>query len=122
MAISNQKVESFCHCWTVPHVLKVMNIYFLLDVQYILVPGRNLESGLKKFGVLSFVRELDGNDENQCDQYLKDVSMYARGKRTQSHVISFSDIFRIEANKEILYSSLLYAFLRSHFYFLDTLG
>nr|CAD7445544.1 unnamed protein product [Timema bartmani] len=41
-------------------------------------PGKNLEVGLKKEGLLYFVRELDGNDEEEYDIYLKDVSMYAR--------------------------------------------
>uniref|UniRef100_A0A8D8TCN0 Guanylate cyclase n=3 Tax=Cacopsylla melanoneura TaxID=428564 RepID=A0A8D8TCN0_9HEMI len=44
-----------------------------------LIVGKNLESGLKKNGLLSFVRELDGNDDDwKCDQLLKDASMYAR--------------------------------------------
>ena len=38
-----------------------------------------MEYGLRKQGLLRFVRELDGNDEEQYDHYLKDVSMYARG-------------------------------------------
>lgn len=41
--------------------------------------GKNLEIGLRKDGVLSFIRELDGNDEDTCEIYLKDASMYARG-------------------------------------------
>nr|CAD7409146.1 unnamed protein product [Timema poppensis] len=40
--------------------------------------GKNLEVGLKKEGLLYFVRELDGNDEEEYDNYLKDASMYAR--------------------------------------------
>jgi hypothetical protein len=44
------------------------------------VTGKNLEYGLRKQGLLRFVRELDGNDEEQYDHYLKDASMYARGK------------------------------------------
>ncbi|KAL1114884.1 hypothetical protein AAG570_007708 [Ranatra chinensis] len=43
-----------------------------------LTVGKNLESGLRKTGVLSFVRELDGNDEEELEGYLKDASMYAR--------------------------------------------
>jgi atrial natriuretic peptide receptor A len=43
------------------------------------VVGKNLEHGLRKQGLLRFVRELDGNDEEQYDHYLKDASMYARG-------------------------------------------
>lgn len=46
-------------------------IYFL---------GKTLESGLKKSGFLSHIGELDGNDEDECEKYLKDASMYARGK------------------------------------------
>jgi hypothetical protein len=44
------------------------------------VSGKNLEYGLRKQGLLRFVRELDGNDEEQYDHYLKDASMYARGE------------------------------------------
>ena len=39
-----------------------------------------MEYGLRKQGLLRFVRELDGNDEEQYDHYLKDASMYARGR------------------------------------------
>lgn len=46
-----------------------------------LIVGKNLESGLRKNGLLSFVRELDGNEEDsKCDQFLKDASNYARGE------------------------------------------
>lgn len=41
--------------------------------------GKNLEYGLRQEGVLSFVRELDGNDEEAYESYLKDASLYARG-------------------------------------------
>lgn len=42
--------------------------------------GKNLEYGLRQEGVLSFVRELNGNEEEQAyDSYLKDASLYARG-------------------------------------------
>lgn len=34
---------------------------------------------MKKEGLLAFVRELDGNDEEDYDNYLRDASMYARG-------------------------------------------
>lgn len=47
--------------------------------------GKTLEAGLKKVGFLSHIRELDGNDDDECEKYLKDASMYARGK--------YSDIF-----------------------------
>lgn len=43
------------------------------------ITGKNLENGLRKFGVLKFVRELDGNEEEDLDKYLRDASMYARG-------------------------------------------
>lgn len=42
--------------------------------------GKNLEHGLKKEGSLTFIRELDGNDNEPIDNYLRDVSMYARGQ------------------------------------------
>ena len=42
--------------------------------------GKNLEHGLRKRGLLRFIRELDGNDEEQYDHYLNDASMYTRGK------------------------------------------
>lgn len=58
------------------------SILFLLFLYIILFcfEGKNLEIGLRKAGLLSFVRELDGNEEEQYEMYLKDVSMYARGK------------------------------------------
>ncbi|XP_050297580.1 atrial natriuretic peptide receptor 1 isoform X1 [Anthonomus grandis grandis] len=43
-----------------------------------LTVGKNLEHGLKKEGLLSFVRELDGNENDSIDNYLRDASMYAR--------------------------------------------
>ncbi|CAG2058192.1 unnamed protein product [Timema podura] len=46
--------------------------------------SKNLEVGLKKEGLLYFVRELDGNDEEEYDIYLKDVSMYAREENAGS--------------------------------------
>lgn len=43
--------------------------------------GKNLEYGLRKEGLLKFVRELDGNFEDESYHfYLRDASMYARGK------------------------------------------
>lgn len=42
--------------------------------------GKNLEYGLKQEGLLSFVRELNGNEEESYDNYLRDASMYARGE------------------------------------------
>jgi len=42
--------------------------------------GKNLEIGLRKAGVLSFIRDLDGNDEDpHCESYLKDASIQATG-------------------------------------------
>jgi len=52
----------------------------LCNVKYLIFTGKNLETGLRKKGLLSFIRELDGNDEDRCETYLKDASMYARGK------------------------------------------
>ncbi|XP_012166238.1 atrial natriuretic peptide receptor 1 [Bombus terrestris] len=41
--------------------------------------GKNLEYGLRKEGLLKFVRELDGNSEDESyHYYLRDASMYAR--------------------------------------------
>ncbi|PBC26770.1 Atrial natriuretic peptide receptor [Apis cerana cerana] len=41
--------------------------------------GKNLEYGLRKEGLLKFVRELDGNFEDESYHfYLRDASMYAR--------------------------------------------
>lgn len=42
--------------------------------------GKNLEYGLRQEGLLSFVRELNGNEEEIYENYLRDASMYARGK------------------------------------------
>ncbi|EFN89474.1 Atrial natriuretic peptide receptor A [Harpegnathos saltator] len=44
-----------------------------------LTVGKNLEYGLRKDGLLKFVRELDGNSEDEPYHfYLRDASMYAR--------------------------------------------
>ncbi|XP_025989515.1 atrial natriuretic peptide receptor 1 isoform X1 [Solenopsis invicta] len=44
-----------------------------------LTVGKNLEYGLRKDGLLKFVRELDGNSEDESYHlYLRDASMYAR--------------------------------------------
>ena len=58
--------------------------YNVLSANKISMTGKNLEIGLYKGGVLSFSRELDGNDEMSCEKYLTDASMHARGdaKRT----------------------------------------
>lgn len=47
--------------------------------QKISLLGKNLEYGLKQEGLLSFVRELNGNEEENYENYLRDASMYARG-------------------------------------------
>jgi hypothetical protein len=60
------------------------------------VSGKNLEYGLRKQGLLRFVRELDGNDEEQYDHYLKDASMYTRGRircRVRSTTVVISGVF-----------------------------
>ncbi|XP_045460026.1 atrial natriuretic peptide receptor 1 [Harmonia axyridis] len=43
-----------------------------------LTVGKNLEHGLKKEGLLTFVREIDGNENESIGNYLRDASMYAR--------------------------------------------
>ncbi|XP_059225614.1 atrial natriuretic peptide receptor 1 [Stomoxys calcitrans] len=43
-----------------------------------LTVGKNLEYGLRQEGLLSFVRELNGNEQEHYDTYLRDASMYAR--------------------------------------------
>lgn len=45
-----------------------------------LTVGKNLEYGLKEEDLLTCVRDLDGNDEEDLDNYLRDASMYARGE------------------------------------------
>ncbi|XP_055547938.1 atrial natriuretic peptide receptor 1 isoform X1 [Wyeomyia smithii] len=56
------------------------HIALLLDRSdlFSLTVGKNLEYGLKEENLLTFVRELDGNDEEDLDYYLRDASMYAR--------------------------------------------
>lgn len=59
------------------------HVALLLDRSdlFSLTVGKNLEYGLRKEGLLKFVRELDGNsDEEPYHLYLRDASMYARGK------------------------------------------
>lgn len=56
-----------------------------------LTVGKNLEYGLRQEGLLSFVRELNGNEEEIYENYLRDASMYARGKNGAA----FLDCFRI---------------------------
>lgn len=55
-----------------------------------LTVGKNLEYGLRQEGLLSFVRELNGNEEEIYENYLRDASMYARGKNGAA----FLDCFR----------------------------
>ncbi|TMW41793.1 hypothetical protein DOY81_013127 [Sarcophaga bullata] len=43
-----------------------------------LTVGKNLEYGLRQEGLLSFVRELNGNEQEPYEIYLRDASMYAR--------------------------------------------
>lgn len=46
-----------------------------------LTVGKNLEYGLRKEGLLKFVRDLDGNSEDESYHlYLRDASMYARSE------------------------------------------
>lgn len=46
-----------------------------------IILGKNLEYGLKQEGIITFVRELNGNEiESSYDKYLLDARMYARGK------------------------------------------
>lgn len=47
-----------------------------------------MEHGLKKEGLLAFVKELDGNDEEAYDNYLRDASMYARGKNNFNFTVT----------------------------------
>lgn len=53
-----------------------------------LTVGKNLEYGLRQEGLLSFVRELNGNEQEPYEIYLKDASMYARGMQKQ-HICTF---------------------------------
>lgn len=73
----------FAYCWWVLYSIidrkvfafQITNLYWLI----LLKSGKNLEYGLKEEGLLSFVRELNGNEEEAYDNYLRDASMYARG-------------------------------------------
>lgn len=51
--------------------------------------GKILEQGLKREGMLAFVRELDGNENESINNYLRDASMYARGKRFLLYLSQF---------------------------------
>uniref|UniRef100_A0A182TFP5 Receptor ligand binding region domain-containing protein n=1 Tax=Anopheles melas TaxID=34690 RepID=A0A182TFP5_9DIPT len=75
-----------------------------------LTVGKNLEYGLKDEDVLKFVRELDGNDEEDIEAYLKDASMYAR-------VIILS--VRGSLVRKFMLSALALGMTRGEFTFLD---
>nr|CAD7574288.1 unnamed protein product [Timema californicum] len=68
------------------------------SVHHCFTAGKNLEVGLKKEGLLYFVRELDGNDEEEYDNYLKDASMYARVKRAVVKETKSTLLFVIKSN------------------------
>ncbi|CAD7076674.1 unnamed protein product [Hermetia illucens] len=77
---------SYCQCrlkLVFASVFRQFNwkhVALLLDRSdlFSLTVGKNLEYGLKEEGLLSFVRELNGNEEEPYDNYLRDASMYAR--------------------------------------------
>ncbi|XP_061514003.1 receptor-type guanylate cyclase gcy-28 isoform X2 [Anopheles gambiae] len=75
-----------------------------------LTVGKNLEYGLKDEELLKFVRELDGNDEEDIEAYLKDASMYAR-------VIILS--VRGSLVRKFMLSALALGMTRGEFTFLD---
>lgn len=64
-----------------------------------LTVGKNLEYGLRQEGLLSFVRELNGNEEEIYENYLRDASMYARGKKS---FISYT--YKMNANRSLVKS------------------
>ncbi|XP_050541840.1 atrial natriuretic peptide receptor 1 isoform X2 [Daktulosphaira vitifoliae] len=43
-----------------------------------LTVGKNLENGLRRGSVSTYIRDFDGNDDDPCETYLRDASMYAR--------------------------------------------
>ncbi|XP_075215398.1 atrial natriuretic peptide receptor 1 [Lycorma delicatula] len=77
---------SYCQCRlklvfsSIFRQFKWKHVALILDRSdlFSLTVGKNLENGLRKFGVLKFVRELDGNEEEDLEKYLRDASMYAR--------------------------------------------
>lgn len=77
---------SYCQCrlkLVFSSVFRQFNwkhVALLLDRSdlFSLTVGKNLEYGLKEEGLLAFVRELNGNEEESYDNYLRDASMYAR--------------------------------------------
>lgn len=65
--------------------------------------GKNLEYGLRKKGLLKFVRELDGNSEDESYHlYLRDASMYARGK-CRVKVCTCVYLISFETNIELVF-------------------
>jgi hypothetical protein len=63
---------------------KIVKLYNYYQFSFL---GKNLEHGLKKRGLLTFIRELDGNDNESIDNYLRDASMYARGTPAPQSVL-----------------------------------
>lgn len=56
-----------------------------------LTVGKNLEYGLRKEGLLKFVRDLDGNsDDESYHLYLRDASMYARSEYVIAPILHLS--------------------------------
>lgn len=80
---------SYCQCRlklvfaSVFRQFKWQHVALLVDRSelFSLTVGKNLEYGLRQEGLLSFVRELNGNEEEIYENYLRDASMYARGKQ-----------------------------------------
>lgn len=78
--------------WRLINVRNSYNFHPLIVYFYSLpisAEGKNLEYGLKQEGLLSFVRELNGNEEEPYDNYLRDASMYARGKGNSTVMVVF---------------------------------
>ncbi|XP_052131818.1 receptor-type guanylate cyclase gcy-28, partial [Frankliniella occidentalis] len=77
---------SYCQCRLVQvfaaifHQFAWRHVALILDKSdlFSLTVGKNLEHGLRKAGLLKYVRELDGNEEDGIEGYLTDASMYAR--------------------------------------------
>ncbi|XP_030376658.1 atrial natriuretic peptide receptor 1 [Scaptodrosophila lebanonensis] len=77
---------SYCQCRlklvfaSIFRQFKWKHVALLVDRSdlFSLTVGKNLEYGLRQEGLLSFVRELNGNEEEIYENYLKDASMYAR--------------------------------------------
>lgn len=84
----------------------------VFDIFSVPVSGKNLEYGLKQEGLLSFVRELNGNDEEQYDNYLRDASMYARGNECSGMI---GIIFEYVAYVSFTYYYFIKSFSRFKF-------